>query len=115
LDIERELVGIGHNRPPEPLSAGGPVHEDFSRAHEDVRALEAELTKSSPDQKAVSERSGRLLTFGLKVALWMGERAMKFADVSLTVLAPVIVAKATNFFAVLEPAINSVLHAVSLR
>jgi hypothetical protein len=112
FDLERELIGVGHNRPPEPLTTEGPDRSDFSRAHEDVRALEVELAKESPDQGTVSERSGNLLTFGLKVALWIGARATKFTDVSLAILAPVVVAKATNLFPVLEAAISSVLRAV---
>lgn len=111
-DLERELIGIGHNQPPEPLNIEGPEREDFVRAHEDIRVLEAELKSDLPDREAVSKRSGRLLSFGMKVTLWLSARLTKFVDASLVVLAPVAVAKATNLLPVLESAIGSVLRAI---
>jgi len=68
LDLERELIGTGHNRPPEPLNTEGPDRDDFMRAHEDVRALETELEKALPDDNTVSRRSSRLVKFGMRVA-----------------------------------------------
>lgn len=45
------------------------------------------------------------MKIGLKVALWIGERATKFTDASLTILAPIAVAKATGLTPVLFDAI----------
>ena len=111
-DLERELIGVGHNRPPEPLSCESLLREDFARAHEDVRVLEAEIGKARPDRAVVTKQSGNLLNFGMKVALWLGARATKFADVSLAMVAPVAVAKAMDLLPVLQSAVTSVLRFV---
>lgn len=106
-DLERQLLGVGHNRPPEPLSHGGLDRTDFQHAREDIIALEQEARKSKPDPELAQEHSNRLLNFGLKIALWLGERATKFTDAALTVLAPVAVAKVTGLMPVLIDAVSA--------
>jgi hypothetical protein len=82
-ELERELIGIGHNRPPEPLSTERLDRADFEQARLDIDALEDEVKRSSPDPGVAKEHSTRLLEFGLKVALWAGERATKFTDITI--------------------------------
>jgi hypothetical protein len=71
-ELERELVGIGHNRPPEPLSSEGPGRADFEQARSDIDALENEVKNLTPDTEVTKEHASRLFEFGLKVALWVG-------------------------------------------
>ena len=111
-DLERELLGLGHNQPPEPLSMGGPSRADFQRAREDISALEHEVRSPEHDDTVVQEHSNRLLDFGLKVALWFGERATKFADAALKILAPIAVAKATGIMPVIVDTISAVMRAL---
>jgi hypothetical protein len=108
-ELERELIGIGHNQPPEPLLADGLNRNDFEQARQNIRALENEVNGATPNPKGTQEHAARLLEFGLKVAIWAGERATKFADATLKLLAPVVVAKATG----LAPLIIDVLRAVA--
>jgi hypothetical protein len=79
-ELERQLIGIGHNRPPEPLSIDTLHHLDFEQAREDIRALENEVKTATPNPEVAQEHSSRLLAFGLKVALWVGKRATKFTS-----------------------------------
>jgi hypothetical protein len=111
-DLERELLGLGHNQPPEPLSMEGPSRADFQRAREDISALEREVRNLEHDDTVVQEHSNRLLDFGLKVALWFGERATRFTDTALKILAPVVVAKATGIMPVIVDTISAVIRAL---
>jgi hypothetical protein len=113
-ELERELIGIGHNRPPEPLSTERLDRADFEQARLDIDALEGEVKRSSPDPEVAKEHSSRLLEFGLKVALWAGERATKFADVTLKLLAPIVVAKATGLAPMIMDALRAVARAIPL-
>lgn len=112
-DLERELLGIGHNGPPEPLSLNGPARENFERVQESILALEVEVRKPSPDPKVAEQNTSRLLEFGLKVMLWLGERGTKFADATLKVLAPVLVAKATGLMPLIIDAAKAVGQAIA--
>lgn len=112
-DLERELLGIGHNKPPEPLSSNGPARENFERVQESILALEAEIRKPSPDPEVAEHNTNQLLEFGLKVMLWLGERGTKFADAALKVLAPVLVAKATGLMPVIIDAVKAVGQAIA--
>jgi hypothetical protein len=111
-DLERELLGIGHNQPPEPLSIEGPSRADFQRAREDIGALEREVRNPEHDNAVVQEHSNRLLDFGLKIALWLGERATKFTDTALKILAPVAVAKVTGIMPIIVDTIGAVMRAL---
>jgi len=95
-DFERQLVGIGHNHPPEALDPNLPRREEIERAKNDVSELEAEISKQEPDAKIAINRSRRLLDFGLKVSLWIGQRTTKFVDAALMTAAPIAVAAATD-------------------
>jgi len=112
-ELERELIGIGHNRPPEPLSTDGLNRVDFEQARQDIQALENQLKKPTPDSDATREHTSRLLEFGLKVALWVGERATRFTDITLKFLAPIVVAKATGLAPVLMDTLRAVARAIS--
>jgi hypothetical protein len=112
-ELERELVGIGHNRPPEPLNGDVPARADFEHARQDILFLEKEIQKSAPDPKAAEKHINSLLTFGLKVSLWVGERLTKFADASLKLLAPVAVAQATGLAPALLDTLQAVVRAIS--
>ena len=112
-ELERELIGIGHNRPPEPLSTDRPDRADFEQARQDIQALEDEVKRLTPNPEVTQEHANRLFEFGLKVALWVGERATKFTDVTLAVLAPVLVAKATGLAPVIIDALRAVTRAIS--
>jgi hypothetical protein len=68
-ELERELIGIGHNRPPEPLSTDGPSYVDFEQARQDIQALENEVKTLTPNPELTKEHASRLFEFGLKVAL----------------------------------------------
>ncbi len=69
-----------------------------------IDTLEKEINTSSPDPNICNEHTNRVLGFGLKMIIWAGERATKFADVSLKLLAPVVVAKITGLTPVLVDA-----------
>jgi hypothetical protein len=115
-ELEREItgvIGIGHNQPPEPLSIDGLDRVHFEQARKDILALEEQLTSPTPNANVAKEHTSRLLEFGLKVALWVGERATKFTDVTLAFLAPVVVAKATGLAPVLMDALRAVAQAIS--
>jgi hypothetical protein len=111
-ELERELIGMGHNNPPEPLLTDVLERADLEQARRDILALEDEVKKPAPNPEVTQQHAGRLLEFGLKVALWVGERATKFTDVALTVLAPVVVAKATGLVPLIIDALRAVTHAI---
>jgi hypothetical protein len=112
-ELERELIGIGHNRPPEPLNADAPDRAAFENARQDISALEEEIGRVVPNPDTVEKHVSRLLAFGLKVALWAGERVTTFTDASLKLLAPVAVAQATGLAPVLLDALRAVVRAMS--
>ncbi len=112
-DIERQILGVGHNQPPEPLSSSELSREDFDRARADIDALEKQVNEASHDlhdEKTAKRHTDSLLAFGLKVAVWVGARATKFTDVALTVLAPVVVAKVTGLAPIVISAISAATH-----
>lgn len=110
-ELEREVissernVGVGHNNPPELLANSELHRSEFEQARQDIQAIEEEVGKEAPNTEAVNRHINSLMKIGLKVALWVGERVTKFTDASLTVLAPIVVAKATGFAPVLFDAI----------
>jgi hypothetical protein len=112
-ELERELVGIGHNRPPEPLNADAPDRAAFENARQDISALEEEIRRVVPNPDIAERHISRLLAFGLNVALWAGERVTKFTDASLKLLAPVAVAQATGLAPILLDALRAVVRAIS--
>jgi len=112
-DVERQVLGVGHNQPPEPLSSAELSREDFDRARADIDALEKQVSAGphdARDEKATKRHSESLLAFGLKIAVWVGARATKFTDVALTVLAPVVVAKVTGLAPIVINAISAAAH-----
>jgi hypothetical protein len=111
--LERELIGIGHNNPPEPLFPKGPLRSDFEEARANIAVLKLELAKKEPDLEASSNHSQRLIQFGLKIAAWIGVRATKFTDATLQILAPVAVLQATGVAKEIIAAIKAVSAALS--
>ncbi len=109
-DIERQILGVGHNQPPEPLSASGLTRQDFEQARASIDALERQVTEAPKDEAVAKVHTNRLLSFGLKVATWVGARVTKFTDVALTVLAPVVVAKLTGLAPVIISAVSAATH-----
>jgi hypothetical protein len=102
LDLfEGQIAGIGHNNPPEQIAPTAPHHNEVRQAKADVDTISAELAKSSPDLENAQTSLRRLKHFGLKVALWIGERTTKFVDAALVTAAPIAVATATDFLPVL--------------
>lgn len=69
-------LGFGHNNPPGIFAI---TAEDIMDANNAVAALESELPTASPDRRRISELTDRLGRFGLKLALWTGERITDFA------------------------------------
>jgi hypothetical protein len=109
--VERELLGIGHNNPPEPISSTPERRAAFDEARHDIAALEGEMAKPKADPHVVALRSEKLLQFGVKMVMWVGQRTTKFLDVALAALAPVLVAKVTGLMPVLIDALGAVARA----
>lgn len=107
-DIEREVLGIGHNNPPEPMYADSDRRGAFENVRRDIVALQSEMQKPTPDKVAVEAHSLGLVQFGVKMAAWIGQRTTKFTDKALAVLAPVVVAKVTGLLPILVEAIRAV-------
>ena len=107
-DVEREVLGIGHNTPPEPLSSVGLRREAFDDVRQHIDALESEMEKPSPDQASVATNSEGLVHFGVKLATWAGQRTTKFVDAVLVALAPAIVLKLTGLLPILLEALETV-------
>jgi hypothetical protein len=114
LEIEEEVVGIGigHNRPPEPIAMTEIGRVQFDQAREAIQWLKDEIQFVAPNHERVPTASSRLAEFGLKLALWAGERATKFTDVTLKILAPVIVAKVTGLAPLIVDALRAVADAL---
>lgn len=68
--------GIGHNNPPEAIDIRREELSEVSRAITDI---EEAISGDNPDLKRISVRSDVLVRFGLKCALWAGERMTDFA------------------------------------
>jgi hypothetical protein len=108
--LEAQIVGIGHNRPPEPIERTAITQRDFSEARRVIDAIRSEVVSDHPNAGQLEAESNRLLRFGASAARWFGERATKFTDTTLTLLAPVAVAKATGLFPAIIDALQTALH-----
>ncbi|HEX6860983.1 MAG TPA: hypothetical protein VF138_12395 [Caulobacteraceae bacterium] len=107
-DIERDLFGIGHNKPPEPISPVPLRRAAFDEAREDITALELEMGKPQVNPQVVAARSEKLLQFGVKILMWVGQRTTKFVDAALIALAPAVVVKVTGLLPLLIEALSAV-------
>jgi hypothetical protein len=112
LEIEDCFGGIGHNGPPDSIDPELP-NNVFDEAKQDVVALKNELESDTPNRKEVSQRSQRLVSFAERLAIWSAERLTRFADASLKVAAPLIVAKIFGLMPVLVSALEAVSKVVS--
>lgn len=111
-EIEREVLGLGHNNPPEPMHADVQRRGAFDDVRHNIVALESELKKAAPDEAAVAAHSLGLVQFGVKMAAWLGQRTTKFTDAALAALAPALVLKVTGLLPVLVEALGAVARAV---
>jgi hypothetical protein len=111
-DIEQELIGIGHNGPPESISSNLDT-EIFAEAKADVAALQRQLELPSPDIEAVAKHSAGLIEFAKKIAMWAGERLTVFVDAGLKVAAPVFVAKVTGLMPLVVSAVEAVTKSLA--
>jgi len=104
-------VGIGHNNPPEPIDASF-SNIDVINALEEVRVIRNELLAISPDEEKIRERASTLLKFGLKFAVWTGERLTKFSDSILVSAGKVIGPAAVIHLSGLAPKIVETIQAI---
>lgn len=68
--------GIGHNNPPEAIEISSGDLSEVSRAINDI---ELAVSGENSDAEHILARSRILVAFGLKCALWTGERITDFA------------------------------------
>jgi hypothetical protein len=107
-DLETEFAGIGHNQPPEAIDDSQVSAKDLQFAKDEVASLREEILKPAPDIRILQEKKKTIVTLGLRLAGWIGERLTKFTDAALVTLAPIVVAKATNVL----PLITDVMGAL---
>lgn len=109
--IEHQMAGVGHNNPPEPIDAWTDL-PDFRQARDDADALIMEMREARPNIGSAEKRMNALLAFGVKVGAWVGERATKFVDASLAVLAPALALQVMGLTPVLIEALSAVARAI---
>jgi hypothetical protein len=107
--IERELIGIGHNGPPESIDGHAINQKPFADALLDIATLESGLKANGADAAAIEASKSRLARFGISLATGSGERTTKFADAAMVALAPAVVIKVMG----LMPAIVNALELVT--
>lgn len=71
-----ETAGMGHNNPPGSFNVS---ESDTKVVSDAIQRIEREVASGNPDQALVGHLSSTLTKFGLKVAVWMGERVTDFA------------------------------------
>lgn len=72
----QHMAGFGHNNPPGIYSI---TPEDILDARDAVVALERELPNAATERQSISDLTDRLGRFGLKLAIWTGQRVTDFA------------------------------------
>jgi hypothetical protein len=107
-EVERQLLGMGHNNPPEPIAPEPDRRAAFTQARSDIEALEVEVAKPNADAKVVALRSESLLQFGVKLTVWLGQRTTKFVDATLAALGPALALKVTGLLPELIDALGAV-------
>lgn len=114
--LEHELTWRGHNGPPDHVQSELEL-DQLRETIDDINVLEAELAQPKPDTQIVKSRTKNLLMFVKKIGEWLGARATKFTDSSLTaagtVMGPIVVAKATGLLPPLATAIEAVTRAIA--
>jgi hypothetical protein len=105
-DLERDLIGIGHNNPPDSIHDVSLTATDVRVAREDAARLREQVGRANLDAQTITTSKARLAAFGLKIAAWLGERTTKFVDAALISIAPIIIAKATNVLPLISDAIG---------
>ena len=107
-DLERTVAGIGHNQPPDTIDGGLLSRMDVAQAKKEVIELQTELAQPLPNPKVVVDQSRKILGFGMKLAVWVGDRGTVFADAALKTAAPIAVAAAAGILPTLIDAIASI-------
>ena len=72
----QHMAGFGHNNPPGIYAI---TPEDILDARDAVAALERELPNAATERQSISDLTDRLGRFGLKLAIWTGQRITDFA------------------------------------
>lgn len=109
-EVESEWPArIGHNNPPESIETEILSRRNIEDARSYTETLKQEIGNTKPSTPNVKTGKNYLLTFGLKLSIWLGARVTKFTDAALATLAPILVAKLTNVL----PALLDVLRALS--
>jgi len=101
------MGGIGHNNPPEAIEYTFDRNE-ISKIKDDLNRIEVEISKSAPGIPVQEKLIEGLIGFGLKLSIWVGQRATKFIDAALVTAAPIVIAKATDVLPNLIEALHSV-------
>lgn len=73
------IAGIGHNRPPDSIDVSSVEIADVAA---DIGRIEREVEDGQPDTDLVRSLSQKVITFGLKVSVWCGQRLTDFAKAS---------------------------------
>ena len=72
----QHMAGFGHNNPPGIYAI---TPDDILDARDAVTELERELPNAATERQSISDLTDRLGRFGLKLAIWTGERVTDFA------------------------------------
>lgn len=70
------LVGIGHNNPPSSLSL---EESDIASAKRQIIEIKEQIQSAEPDQFQIEKSKSSLAKFGLKLAIWVGQRVTDFS------------------------------------
>lgn len=73
---QQAIAGIGHNNPPEEIKID---LGDFSKALDAVSSMERSISSGDRDARAVESETGVLISLGMKLAIWTGQRITDFA------------------------------------
>ena len=106
------IIGIGHNNPPEALEEGSSVARQLQDMRDEIEKLKAEVKKQSPDKRKLKKKTSALYNWGLKVSLWLGGRATAFTDVALGTLSAAAIAKITGLLPIIADALQALMHLI---
>ena len=88
-EIERfREIGIGHNNPPGSIDL---FAENFSEITKKIAGIEEIISESRADGKQIHKLSETVSGFGLKVAVWIGQRLTEFSRAAAVTLGSVLV------------------------
>lgn len=70
------LVGIGHNNPPSSLEL---EESDIASAKRQIIEIKDQIQSAKPDHFQIEKSKSFLIKFGLKLAIWIGQRVTDFS------------------------------------